>query len=83
MLAKIFGIKPDKEVAEEARKKRLEEAAGGDDFLKVPEGADADALDISRNSDLQHGAADENEAIDKINESFEALIKEKTYPYLI
>jgi hypothetical protein len=86
LLAKIFGIKPDKEVALEAKKRKLEAAASGDEFLKIPDGPDVDTLSvggISKNSDLQLGAADENAAIDQINESFEALIKEKTYPYLI
>jgi hypothetical protein len=44
LIARIFGIKPDKEVAAEARKKALEDAAGGDDFLKVPDTPDLDGV---------------------------------------
>lgn len=85
LLAKIFNIKPDKERAAEAAKKRLE--AGTDDFLKVPDGAELnDATstgNLSKNSDTLAACEDEGAVIDKINESFEQLIQEKTYPKLI
>jgi len=43
-----------------------------------------DALSAaSKNSDTFAGCADENEVIDKLNESLDALIKEKTYPAMI
>lgn len=84
-MAKIFDIKPDKEKAAEAAQKKLE--AGSDDFLKVPDGADVnDATsvgNISKNSDTLAACENEGAVIDKINESFEQLIQEKTYPKMI
>jgi hypothetical protein len=38
---------------------------------------------VSKNSDTFAGCADENEAIDKLNESLDALINENTYPSMI
>jgi hypothetical protein len=84
-LAKIFNIKPDKEVAAELAKKRAE--GGSDDFLKIPDGEEVnDAVsvgNVSKNSDVLAACGDEDAVIDKINESFEQLIKEKTYPKFI
>lgn len=84
LLAKIFNIKPDKEKAAEAAQKKLEGAS--DDFLKVPEGEVNDATstgNLSKNSDTLAACGDEEEVIDKINESFEQLIQENTYPKMI
>lgn len=83
-MAKIFNIKPDKEKAAEAAQKRLD--AGSDDFLKVPDGEVNDATstgNLSKNSDTLAACENEGAVIDKINESFEQLIQEKTYPKLI
>lgn len=60
-----------------------------DDFLKVPDGEEAplnDAASVgnaSKNSDTLAACGDEDQVIDKINESFEQLIQEKTYPKMI
>lgn len=43
----------------------------------------ASAGNVSKNSDVLAAFGDEGAVIDKINESFEQLIKEKTYPKLI
>ena len=84
-MAKIFNIKPDKEVAAELAKKKAE--GGSDDFLKLPDGEEVnDALsvgNVSKNSETFQALGDEGAVVDKINESFEQLIKEKTYPKLI
>lgn len=84
-MARIFNIKPDKEVAAELAKKKLE--GGSDDFLKIPDGGEFnDAVsvgNISKNSDTLAACGDEGAVIDKINESFEQLIKENTYPKFI
>lgn len=85
LLARIFNIKPDKEVAEDKRKARLAKSAedvahGDDDFVK------ADAAEGSENAGSEIDFANcenEQDALTLIDKSFDDLIKENTYPWLI
>ena len=89
-MAKIFNIKPDKEVAEEKRRSKLEKSAsdiaqgGDDDFLKADDAAaDADA-GSQKGSEIDFANCEnEQDALTLIDKSFDDLIKENTYPWLI
>ena len=88
LLAKIFSIKPDKEVAEEKRLAKLETGSAlatndnDDGFVKAE--ADQPGPDDNQGSDLDFNMCEnENDALNLINQSFDDLIKEKTYPWII
>ena len=74
LFAKCFNILPDKELRELMRQ-RAEE--NGDDYQNM----EGEQIDLNSHSSFhKYSFEDEDEAIDRIDRSFDALIKEKTYP---
>ena len=88
-MARVFNIRPDKEVAEERKREKIEksasdiaQAADDDGFVKADDTAAEGSEKAGSEIDFAN-CENEQDALTLIDKSFDDLIKENTYPWII